>query len=185
MGCFHHFIILPLCHPSVQTHFQGSCIVILTHIKWTLFSQAYILALLLALSLVLCPGGCFSKLPQLFEPISGTTIPFISSQRRGSKPSNFAILFIFLILKTCKKITFSKWADCSLTTSFLGPKSSWDFQETGRWYSAVANKPSALSKPAVITGYLRNKLLWDHVAGPYQSQPFTWQSSHEPFWSHS
>ena len=80
------------------------------------------------------PGACFSKVPKRFGPISGTTIPFISSQRRGSKPSNFAILLIFLILKVCKKISFSKRADCSLTTSFSGPKSSRDVRETGPWY---------------------------------------------------
>ena len=53
------------------------------------------------LSLVLYPGACFSNVPRLFGPISSVTIPFISSQRRGSKPSNFAILLVFLILKTC------------------------------------------------------------------------------------
>ena len=73
----------------------------------------------------------FSKVPKLFGSISGATIPFISSQRRGSKPSNSAILLVFLILKTCKKISFSKQADCSLTTSFSGPKSSRYFRETG------------------------------------------------------
>ena len=35
------------------------------------------------------------------------------------------------VLKTCKKIIFSKQADCSLTNSFSGPKSSRDFRETG------------------------------------------------------
>ena len=40
------------------------------------------------------------------------------------KPSNFAILF-----KTYQKISFSKQADCSLTTCFSGPISSWDFRE--------------------------------------------------------
>ena len=80
------------------------------------------------------PGACFSKVPKLFGPISGTTIPFISSQRRGSKPSNFAVLLIFLILKACKKISFSKRADCSLTTSFSGPKSFRDVRETGPWF---------------------------------------------------
>ena len=73
------------------------------------------------------PGASFSKVPKLFGPISGATIAFISSQRRASKPSNFAIILVFLILKTCKKISFSKQADCSLATSFSGPKSSWDF----------------------------------------------------------
>ena len=75
------------------------------------------------------PGACFSKVPKLFGPISGTTIPFIPSQHRGSKPSNFAILLILLILKACKKISFSKRADCSLTTSFSGPKSVGTFEK--------------------------------------------------------
>ena len=81
----------------------------------------------------LCPGARFSKVPKLFGSVSGATIPFISSQRRGSKPSNFAILLVFLILKTCQKVSFSKQADCSLTTSFSGPKISRDFRETGPW----------------------------------------------------
>ena len=34
----------------------------------------------------------FLKVPKLFGPISSTTIPFISWQRRGSKPSIFATL---------------------------------------------------------------------------------------------
>ena len=43
----------------------------------------------------------FLKVPKLFGPNSGATIPFISSQCRASKPSNFAILLVFLTLKTC------------------------------------------------------------------------------------
>ena len=54
------------------------------------------------------------------------TIPFISSQRRDSKPSNFAVLFV---LKTCWKISFLKQAGCTLTTGFSDPKSSWNFRE--------------------------------------------------------
>ena len=46
------------------------------------------------------PGACLSEVPKLFGSISGVTIPFISSQRRGSKPSNFAIPLVFLSLKT-------------------------------------------------------------------------------------
>ena len=75
------------------------------------------------------PGAYFSKVPKLFGSISGVTIPFISSQRRGSKPSNFVILLVFLKLKTCLKINFSKQVDCSLTTGFSGPKSSRDFEK--------------------------------------------------------
>ena len=43
----------------------------------------------------------FSKVPKRFGPISGATIPFISSQRRALKPSNLAFLLVFLTLKTC------------------------------------------------------------------------------------
>ena len=77
-------------------------------------------------------GGLFLKSPETFWA-NFWTIPSLASQRRGSKPSNFAILLVFVILKTCKKISFSKQADCSLTTSFLDPKSSRDFRETGPW----------------------------------------------------
>ena len=47
------------------------------------------------------PGACFSKVQKLFGPISGAAIPFISSQRRRYKPSNFAILLVSLTLKSC------------------------------------------------------------------------------------
>ena len=45
------------------------------------------------------PCGLF--FPILFGPISAATISFISSQRRDSKPSNFAILLVFLTLNIC------------------------------------------------------------------------------------
>ena len=92
--------------------------------------------------------------PKSFGPISGTTIPFISSQRRGSKPSNFAILLIFLILKACKKISFSKRADCSLTTSFSGPKSSRDVRETGPWSGVRFSKDPKTSRGRKLFGAL-------------------------------
>ena len=44
--------------------------------------------------------GLFLKSPESFGPISGAIIPFISLQRRGSKPPNIAILLVFLTLKT-------------------------------------------------------------------------------------
>ena len=40
-------------------------------------------------------GACFSKFLKLCGLISGATISFISSQRRGSKPSSFTIFFLF------------------------------------------------------------------------------------------
>ena len=91
--------------------------------------------------------GLFLKSPETFRVSSGATIPFISSQRRGSKPSNFAVLLIFLTLKTCKKIIFSKQADCSLTTNFSGPKSSRDFRETGPSWSQDLKIP--VSRPEI------------------------------------
>ena len=60
-------------------------------------------------------GDRFSKVAKIFGPIPSATIPFISSQHRSSKPSNFAaILLIFLTLKVCEKISFSKQSDSSL-----------------------------------------------------------------------
>ena len=38
--------------------------------------------------------GLFLKSPETFQPISGAIISFISSQRRGSKPPNFAVLVV-------------------------------------------------------------------------------------------
>ena len=45
--------------------------------------------------------ACFSKVPKLFGSISDASLSFISSQRRGSEPVNFAILLFFLTSKTC------------------------------------------------------------------------------------
>jgi len=64
--------------------------------------------LTLLLDVLLCSTACFSKFPNLFGPMSGATVPFISSHRQDSKSSNFAILLVFLTLKTCEKIYFSK-----------------------------------------------------------------------------
>ena len=40
------------------------------------------------------PGACFSKVPKLLRLISGATIPFISSQHRGSK--TYVIILVFV-----------------------------------------------------------------------------------------
>ena len=47
------------------------------------------------------PGARFSKVPKLFVPFSGVTIPFVSQERRGFKSSNFTVIFLFVTLKTC------------------------------------------------------------------------------------
>ena len=76
------------------------------------------------------PGACFSKVPEIFGPISGASILLISSQRQGFKPSNFAILLVLLTLKASSKMSSLKQVDCILTTGFSSPKSSRDFRET-------------------------------------------------------
>ena len=50
----------------------------------------------------------------------GVTIPFMSWQCQGSKLSKSTILLVFLTLKTCQNISFSKQADLSLTAGFSG-----------------------------------------------------------------
>ena len=88
--------------------------------------------LTLLLDVLLCSTACFSKFPNLFGPMSGATVPFISSQRQDSKSSNFAILLVFVTLKTCEKIYFSKqrrrlqfdnWEIC--VTKSIGIAYSW------------------------------------------------------------
>ena len=66
----------------------------------TFLQSVYIITFMF--SIFYYPEACFSKVPKLLGPISGATIPFISSQRRGSKPPNFAkSSCFFLTLKTC------------------------------------------------------------------------------------
>ena len=59
------------------------------------------------------PEACFLKVPKLFGSISGATIPYISSQHRGSKQPNFAILLGFSYIKNMLKISISYQADCN------------------------------------------------------------------------
>ena len=47
------------------------------------------------------PVACFSKVPKLFGPVSGATIPFVSQERTGFKSSNFTDVFLLVSLKTC------------------------------------------------------------------------------------
>ena len=46
------------------------------------------------------PGARFSKLPKIYGPFSGVTIPFVSQERRGFKSSKFTVIFLFVTLKT-------------------------------------------------------------------------------------
>ena len=79
------------------------------------------------------PGASFSKVPKLYGPFSGVTIPFVSQERRGFKSSNFTVIFLFVTLKTCQKIGFPEQAVSSFTNGFSGPKCYRDFRETGHW----------------------------------------------------
>ena len=40
-------------------------------------------------------GSRFSKVPKLYWPFSGVTIPFVSQERRRFKSSNYTVLFFF------------------------------------------------------------------------------------------
>ena len=70
----------------------------------------------------------FSKVPKFLGPISGATIPVISSQRRGSKPSNFAAILIHT-LKHVKRSAFqNKWI-ALLQMAFLARKNLGTFEK--------------------------------------------------------
>ena len=47
------------------------------------------------------PGGRFSKVPKLYGPFSGVTIPFVTQERRAFNQSNFTVTFLFVTLKEC------------------------------------------------------------------------------------
>ena len=50
------------------------------------------------------PGARFSKVPKLYAPFSGVTIPSVSQERREIKSSNFTVSLLFVTLKTCFRI---------------------------------------------------------------------------------
>ena len=77
------------------------------------------------------PGGRFSKVPKLYGPLLGVTIPFVIRERRAFDSSNFRVIFLFVALKTCEKIGPPKQAVGNFTFGFSGPKSFRDFRETG------------------------------------------------------
>ena len=47
-------------------------------------------------------GARFSKLPKIYGPFSGVTIPFVSQERRGFKSSNFRVIFLCYLENTLK-----------------------------------------------------------------------------------
>ena len=67
--------------------------------------------------------GRFSKVPKLYGPFSGVTIPFVSQEQRKFNSSNLTVIFLFVTLKTCQKIRFPKQAVGNFTDGFSGPKS--------------------------------------------------------------
>ena len=47
------------------------------------------------------PGGRFSKVPKLYGPFSGVTIPFATQEWRAFNLSNLTVNFLFVTLKAC------------------------------------------------------------------------------------
>ena len=88
-------VLPPLVQPQTKIRWERGTFTLFWPLLATLVLDQWIC--------VISPGACFSKVPKLFGPISGATIAFISTQCRGSRPSNFAILLVFLTLKTWKK----------------------------------------------------------------------------------
>ena len=64
---------------------------------------------------VFCDLGPVSRKSQNF---SGVTIPYVSQEQRGFKSLNFTVIFLFVTLKTCEKISFPKQAVGSFTNGF-------------------------------------------------------------------
>ena len=77
------------------------------------------------------PGTRFSKVPKLFGRVSGEIILFVSSKRRRLEAQNFAVFFSCFQFTTHEKTSPAELAVPSLTNGFSGPKSFWDFRETG------------------------------------------------------
>ena len=69
-----------------------------------------------------CPMGCFFKFPKLLGPISGATIPFVSLEHVGSKPSNFAIVLVFHALIICLKDQLFKTSGLQFYNWHFGPE---------------------------------------------------------------
>ena len=67
-------------------------------------------------------GACFSKEPILFGPILAATISFISLQCRGSEPSNFEILLVFVTLKNMLKDQLFKTSGLQFDNWLFEPK---------------------------------------------------------------
>ena len=42
-----------------------------------------------------------AKVPKLYGPFSGVTIPFVTQERTAFNTSNFTVIFLFVTLKTC------------------------------------------------------------------------------------
>ena len=92
------------------------------------------------------PGARFSKVPKLYGPFSGATIPFVSQEWRGFKSSNFTVIFFCVALKTCLKIGFPNQAVGNFTFGFSGPKNFRDFRETGPRCEVRVSEGSSFGK---------------------------------------
>ena len=62
------------------------------------------------------------KVPKLYRPFSGVTIPFASQEQRGFKSSNFTVLFVFVALKNMLKDQLSKASGLQFHKWLFRPK---------------------------------------------------------------
>ena len=85
---------------------------------------------LIALSILWTTGARFSKVPSLFERISGNIVLFVSSKPRRLEARNFTPISIVIPFTTYEMTRFTEWAGRSFTNGFSGPKSLRHFRET-------------------------------------------------------
>ena len=76
-------------------------------------------------------GSVSQKSRKLPGPILVVTIPFTSSPRQGSRPSNFAILLVFSYIKNMFKDQLFKKNKWQFWQLVFGPEAPRDFQEKG------------------------------------------------------
>ena len=74
------------------------------------------------------PGARFSKVPKLYGPFSGATIPFISQERRGFKSSSFSH-FSFCHLENMLKDRLSKTSGWQFHKWLSDPKVFWTYEK--------------------------------------------------------
>ena len=94
--------------------------------------------------------GLFLQVPKPFGSISGATIPFIPSQRRGSRPSHFAILSFSHIRNMLKDQLFKTSIKVWQLAFRARKPSSRDFRETGSCTLGAPMKTKQTRAPELV-----------------------------------